>query len=266
MVVPLGAAGGPIMTTGGVAVGLSSPTDDGHGRSWQDVRMVTADRICAALASAPTQRVSPPAATRLPVEPPRSDRVVEAPREARPFNLGSYQLSSSDFDITFITPAVLESAVARRDFTGGRQDGFGGLRVATEFENWSDYVRNAPPMLYVRATPRLVEGFWMKVARGAASTQGAAIPPIKRLRPGFSQMRVRCGATDVTPVHPFRIRSRVTETEAIDEGFYVFDPRAIGPGCGTVSIILSSVKEPDKTETRSVDAAVLRAIAADFAR
>jgi hypothetical protein len=105
----------------------------------------------------------------------------------------------------------------------------------------------------------------MKVARGAASTQGAAIPPIKQLRPGFSRMRVLCGGQEVLPIHPFRIQARVTETEAIEEGFYAFDPNAIGPACGTVSIVLSSVKDPARTETRTVDPAIIRRVWDDFA-
>ena len=137
--------------------------------------------------------------------------------------------------------------------------------MATDFGHWSDYVADAPPLLFVRATPRRVEGLWMKVARGAASTQGAAIPPIKRLRPGFSRMRLLCGGKDVTPIHPFRIQSHVTETDAIEEGFYAFDPGAIGPACGTVSIVVSSVKDPNKTETRTVDPAIVRRVSDDFA-
>ena len=105
----------------------------------------------------------------------------------------------------------------------------------------------------------------MKVARGAASTQGTQIPPIKRLRPGFSQMRLVCGGKDVVPIHPFRIQARVTETEAVEEGLYVFDPAAIGPHCGTVSIVLSSVKDPDKTETRIVPPGIVNQVWQDFA-
>jgi hypothetical protein len=51
----------------------------------------------------------------------------------------------------------------------------------------------------------------------------------------------------------------------VDEGFYAFDPMAIGPGCGTVSLVLSSVKDPEKTETRVVDPAVIAQVWKDFA-
>ena len=267
LVVPDGSAGGPVLSPEGEALGLSSPEDNSGRRGRMDVRVVGKAGICSALATArATLDAAPPPDTKLPMEPAGRVASVDDRRAPQTFSLSSYQVSTSDFDVTFITPAVLVGAEARREFTGGREEGFSGLRVATDFEHWFEYVTSAPPMLYVRVTPRLVEGFWMKVARGAASTQGAAIPPIKRLRPGFSRMRLLCGATEVTPVHPFRIQSRVSEAEAIEEGFYVFDPAAISPACGTVSVVLSSVKEPDKTDTRAIDPAIVRRVVADFAR
>ena len=86
------------------------------------------------------------------------------------------------------------------------------------FSNWSGYVADVPPVLLVRVTPRLAEGFWTKVARGAASTQGMSLPPIKRFKSGFSRLRAFCGDTEVSPIHPFRLEQRVSETDAIYEG------------------------------------------------
>jgi hypothetical protein len=234
------------------------------------VRLVVRESICDALAAARVklEETAPPAATRLPVEPTRT--LPAAPptasaAAARAFSFAPYQLSSADFDILFVTPTLIAAGGARRGWTGGRADGPDYVRLTTEFEHWSDYVAAAPPMLFVRVSPRMAESFWMKVARGAASTQGAQIPPIKRLRPGFSRMRIVCGDREVTPIHPFRIQARVTETDAIEEGFYAFDPGAIGPDCGKVSIVLSSVKDPEKTETKLVDPAIVRKVWDDFA-
>lgn len=269
LVVSAGGAGGPVFAGDGRAVGLSSPAEPGDGRQRMDVRVVDAKNVCAAVAAARARldASAPPDGARLPVEPARrlGAAATGAAVSAGAFSLSPYQLSSQDFDITFLTPAVLAAAQAKRDWTGGRADDLNGRRVATEFEQWSDYVADAPPLLFVRVTPRLVEGFWMKVARGAASTQGAQIPPIKRLRPGFSRMQLICGGKELTPIHPFRIQARVTETDAIDEGFYVFDPGAIGPDCGSVSIVLSSVKDPAKAETRVVDPVIIRRVWEDFA-
>ena len=265
LVVPSGAAGGPVFDADGRAIGVSSPIESGDTRGLVAVRVVSAESLCTALASARVKlAAAPPDATRLPVEPTGRQPAALAGGGSA-FSLMSYQFSSADFDVTFLTPTVLAGVRGKREWTGGRDDGLNGARVAMDFENWSDYVSAAPPLLYVRVTPRLVEGLWMKVARGAASTQGAAIPPIKRLRPGFSRMRLLCGGKDVLPIHPFRIQSRLTETEAIEEGFYVFDPVAIGPACGTVALVLSSVKDPNKTETRTVDPAIVRRVADDFA-
>ena len=58
----------------------------------------------------------------------------------------------------------------------------------------------------------MVEGFWTKVARGAAQTQGVQLPPFKRIRTGFSRLRAFCGAVEVTPIHPLKIEQQVTGT------------------------------------------------------
>jgi len=268
LVVSAGGAGGPVFTTDGRAIGLTSPMSESGASQRLDVRIVPARDVCDALAAARAQpTAAAPDAAHLPIEPGRTVLVEDGttPQPTRVFRLDPYQLSSSDFDVALLTPVLLTAARAQSGRTAGRADEQNGLGVATEFANWSDYVAEAPPVLFVRVTPRLVEGFWMKVARGAASTQGAQVPPIKRLRPGFSQMRLICGGKDITPIHPFRIQTRVTETEAVEEGLYVFDPAAIGPHCGTVSIVLSSVKEPDKTETRIIAPGIVNQVWQDFA-
>lgn len=261
-----GAPGGPVFGDGGRVIGLASPADASSAPSQAGEGLVGSYTICQAMAAA-TDRLDRASvgAARLPIEPPAVGRATGTRAAAgAAFSLTPYQLSTADFDLTFLTPALMAAAEGRRGYTGVRAGELSGLRVATEFGPWSEYVRQAPPLLYVRATPRLVEGFWMKMARGAASLQGAQIPPIKRLRPGFSRMRLLCGTREVTPVHPFRIQTPVTDAEAIEEGFYVFDPAVIGPACGTVSVTLSSVKDPDRTETRTVDPAIVRRVADDF--
>jgi len=134
-----------------------------------------------------------------------------------------------------------------------------------DFSNWSEYVADFPPVLLVRVTPKLVEGFWTTVARGAARTQGVALPPIKRFKSGFSRLRAFCGDVEVTPIHPLKLEQRISESDAIHEGLYVFDPGALGPQCGSVKLVLYSEKEPEKGDTREVDPRVLQQIWQDFA-
>src|SRR5207253_3143782 len=146
-------------------------------------------------------------------------------------SVAPYAVPATDFDVAFITPVNVYAAQQRP--AAGR---------LMDFANWSDYVSEVPPVLLVRATPQMVESFWTTVARGAAMTQGAALPPIKHVKSGFQRMRVLCGDAEVTPIHALTIEQRVSETEAINEGLYVFDPSALGSQCKTVKVVLYSEK------------------------
>jgi hypothetical protein len=197
---------------------------------------------------------------------------MEEAAQHRAGSLNPYQMAASDFDVAFITPVMTFGAKYQAEQASRRARGRGArmpeppmVRPLMEFSNWSDYVSDFPPVLLVRVTPKLVEGFWTTVARGAARTQGVALPPIKHFKSGFSRMRAFCGDAEVTPIHPFKLEQRVGDNDAIYEGLYVFDPGALGPQCGTVKLLLYSEKEPDKADSRIVDAKVIEQIWQDFA-
>ena len=139
-------------------------------------------------------------------------------------------------------------------------------RPVMDFGNWSEYLADYPRVLLVRLTPKLAEGLWAKVARGAAMTQGVSLPAMKRAKAGFLRMRVFCGDTEVTPIHPFVVEHRISQTEAISEGLYVFDPAALGPSCSAVKLTVYSESEPDRGDTRVVDQKLLQQITRDFAQ
>jgi hypothetical protein len=134
-----------------------------------------------------------------------------------------------------------------------------------EFSNWSEYVEDTPPVLLVRVIPKMVESFWTKFGRAAASTQGMVLPAFKHIKSGFLRMRAFCDDAEVTPIHPFKLDLRVTETEAIYEGLYVFDPGAFTPSCTSVKLVLTSEKEPERADTKIVDAKIVQQIWQDFA-
>jgi hypothetical protein len=119
-------------------------------------------------------------------------------------------------------------------------------------------------VLLVRVTPKREEGFWTRVARGLVMTQGVVLPPITRFVSGFTRLRALCGTAEVTPIHPFLLERRVSETDAIYEGLYVFDPGAFGPHCGTVRLELFSDKTPATADSAVVAPAVLEQIWRDF--
>jgi hypothetical protein len=202
---------------------------------------------------------------------------VNALKEAaqrRAGSLSPYQMAATDFDVAFMTPVLVYGAQHQTEQERGRERRDGPrtrnaepavVRPLMDFGSWSEYLADFPPVLLIRVTPKLVEGFWTTVARGAARTQGVSLPPIKHAKSGFSRMRVFCGDAELTPIHPFKLEQRVSESDAISEGLYVFDPGALGPHCGAVKLLLYSEKEPEKGDTRLVDPRVLQQIWQDFA-
>ena len=230
---------------------------------------------------------------------------LEEAAKGRAGSLSPYQMSSSDFDVAFITPVMIYGAQHQSEQAGRRERprvplgpdaAYALMRPLMDFSNWSEYVADFPPVLLIRVTPKLVEGFWTKVARGAAETQGVVLPPIKRFAPGFSRMRAFCGDAEVTPIHPFQIEQRPATIRFSDprpadlvlaadkwtrlvvgveasKGRLEDDDRtptvecssdAIGPACASVKLVLYSEKDPDKGEIRLVDAKVVQQIWRDF--
>src|ERR1041384_7994508 len=247
-------SGGPVFTAGGL-IGFTT-ADDREPDNRSDTRVVRIDEACDALAFAEKKvaEAMPPDAMHLPLDP--KPVAVSALAEAvknRAGSLSPYAMNTTNFDVAFITPVHMYGA---RDQAP---------RPVMDFGTWSEYLADYPRALLVRVTPKMVEGLWAKVARGAAMTQGVALPAMKRAKSGFLRMRAFCGDAEVMPIHPFVVENRVSETEALDEGLYVFDPAALGPRCGMVKLTIYSEGEPDKADTRVVDPKVLQQITQDFA-
>ena len=268
-------AGGPVFTAKGQLVGLTSLADSVDGGR-PEARVVRIEEACAGLAAAEKKKTGTlPNGTLLPVEPAR-DFPTDALRSAaqnRKGSVSAYQLSTSTFDVAFITPVLTYTAQYQSQQPLPRTTSKDTrkpepepqlVRPLLDFGNWSDYVIDSPPVLLVRVTPRLVEGFWTMVARGAARTQGVAIPPIKRIRSGFSHMRAFCGEREVTPIHPFRLVQRISDEDAMFEGLYAFDPSALSPDCGPVKVVVFSEKEPEKGETLVVAPGIVQQFWQDF--
>jgi hypothetical protein len=266
--------GGPVFAGDGL-VGITLIEDEQESRIG-DARVVRTEAVCGVVASAEKRMASvqPPGAARLPIEPVRPFPVEALEEAARRPATGSarYQVSSSDFDVVFITPPLMFVEQRRLQERGDRTRSVTAadlqqelVRPLTDFGNWSEYVEDFPPVLLVRATPRMVQGFWTMVARGAAMTQGVSLPAMKHFKAGFSRMRAFCGATEVVAIHPFVIERQLSESAAIREGLYAFDPGALGPHCGSVRLVLYSEKEPEKGDEKVIDPTVIQQVWQDFA-
>jgi S1-C subfamily serine protease len=246
--------GGPVFTAGGLIGFITADDRDPDSRS--DARVVRIDQACDVMASAENKvgDATPPDATRLPLEPRRvAVGLLSEAVKNRAGSLSPYSMSTTNFDLAFITPVHVY----------GTKDQV--RRPVMDFGNWSEYLADYPRALLLRVTPKMVEGLWAKVTRGAAMTQGMALPPMKRAKSGFLRMRAFCGDTEVTPIHPFVVEHRISATESIDEGLYLFDPAALGSPCGAVKLVVYSEAEPDTGEARVVDQRVLQQITRDFA-
>ena len=245
--------GGPVFTASGDLVGITTLPDERDEPRRGATRVVRIDDACEIVAAAAGKMKDAPAprAAHLPVEPTEPAPIAAFPDavKRRAGSLKPYQITASEFDVTFITPVLNFVAQAQPN---------------QSFSNWSDYVADIPPVLFVRVTPKMEESFWARVARGAAYTQGVALPALKRLKSGFLRLQAYCGRAEVTPIHPFKLELRVSETDAVHEGLYVFDPAALGPGCSSVTLVLYSEKEPAKADTRVIDPGILQQIWRDF--
>lgn len=270
--------GAPLFDAAGVVVAISAPEEQISAPASSAARAVRIDEARGVIAAAERkmQQTQAPEGTRLPVEPQREfpDDALRDAAQRRKGSLAPYRVPAADFDVGMITPILVYGAHHQTEQPGGRERGRGGrdpyelqaaLRALQDFGGWWDYVRGVPPVLMIRATPKLVEGFWKSVLRGAVQTQGVSLPPIKHIKAGFSRMQLFCGDAEVTPIHPLKIEQRVGAGDAMYEGLYVFDPAAIGPHCSTVRLTLFSDKAPGKGDTRVVDAKVVEQIWEDFA-
>jgi hypothetical protein len=271
-------AGVPLLNADGEVVAITTTSDDGHAIHDVAPAAIRIDEARAVIADADRKAAgaAPPAVTPLPTEPERpfdDDALKEAAR-ARAGALGAYQIAADDFDVSVITPVMLYGARHRDDRETGRERGrpsgnpeelLKSMRAVQDFANWEDYVYDYPPVVMFRVRPKLVEGFWTSVARGAAQTQGMSIPSIKHLKAGFAGLRLFCGDAEITPIHPLRIEQRVSEREVVLEGLYVFAPDAISPQCRTVKLMLYSDKAPEKADPRTIDAKIVEQVWNDFA-
>lgn len=270
--------GAPLFNAAGEVVAISTPEDEATGRGSSASRAVRIDQARSVIAAAEKkmQTTDAPSGMRLPVEPQRAldDEALKDAAKRRTGSLAPYAVKGADFDVSLITPVLVYGARHPPERVPARERGRAdrdpaqmqaSLRALEDFANWDDYVRDDPPVLMIRATPKLVESLWKTIARGAAQTQGISIPAIKSIKAGFSRMQIFCGDAEVTPIHPFKIERRVSRDAAVYEGLYVLDPGAIGPHCGTVKLTLFSDKNATTGDTRVIDPKIVQQIWLDFA-
>ena len=246
-------AGGPVFDADGVAIGITVGTadsDESANRRRQDSYVIPLHNACSVIAAAEQKMAAakPPAGTLLRTEaglPPRRAARTGTPQKSQ---MMPPLIRADDYDLSLMTPAMVNT-----DRTTSTTRNYFGY--------WSPYIGAAPDVLIVRVSPQFEESLWRTIARGAASTQGVALPPMPSFTANFGRMRAFCGAAEVMPIRRFIIETPVDKRNPIREGAYVFAMTDFGPDCGTVRFELFSEKSPTKGDTRTVDPAVFTKIA-----
>ena len=217
---PFGGSGGPVFNDAGAVVGLTSMAVDPDSRPddaasyqpsssaklWRHLCLVVG-RGTAGGDPAPRRphtAVSCRHARRSPAEARRRTRLFRSCRR----RISMWRSSRRRWCI------ARGSAPAGRAAQRGRSpETEARIGRLTEFGAWSDYFSDLPAVLIVRATPKMVEGFWKRLGREAAATQGAVLPPFKDFKSSFRHMRATCAGVEVTPIHPFVLEHRVNGEE-----------------------------------------------------
>lgn len=238
--------GGPVFAESGALLGISAIENDKERGRWSDAWVVPAERACGTLATAVKKiaGATPPSNTRLPLETfSTAVQITRAPRQDPKVESKSQPstLPASNFDITLMTPAQVQNITP------------GPNSLRADFGTWAEYLREVGPALLVRVSPQFEESAWKMLARGAASTQGVALPPLKSFTSNFLRLRAYCGDVEVTPIHPFIIEHEVQGRATIREGLYVFEPGAFGSHCPTVRFSMFSEREPEKADSKTID-------------
>jgi hypothetical protein len=252
-----GSAGGPVFTAEGNAIGIAVGEDpnererDRDRQRQRDSYVIPLTNVCAVIAMAERKMTGAtvPPATALRTEAglprPRLATVTDPKAKTR---LQPPVIPADEFDITLATPAMIGAEPSNwspRSFFG----------------YWTPYVLNAPQVLFVRVSPQFEESFWKMLARGAAATQGVALPPLRSFSADFRRLRAFCGATEVTPIQRLIIETEI-QGRSVREGLYVFALTDFGAQCGSVRLDLFSAKSPNKPDSRTIEAAVFTQIAA----
>ena len=186
---PFGGSGGPVFNDAGAVVGLTSMAVEPDSRP-DDAAVVPTVFICEALAASlpMLSGAEPPAATRLPVDPARPypagalEDAREARRRTRLFLSCRRRTSMWPSSRRRWCIAHGSGLVGRAAQSGRSPEAEARLGRLTEFGAWSDYFSTLPAVLIVRVTPKMVEGFWKRLGREAARTQGADAAAVQGLQ------------------------------------------------------------------------------------
>jgi S1-C subfamily serine protease len=245
-----GTAGGPVFAADGTAIGITVGEVEEDRRRRDDDYVIPLSNACRVIEAA-AQKMSgatPPSAALLRTEAGLPRAKVSLLIDKKTPRVQPPVITADEFDISLVSPAMI----------GGDQT---TSSSRTFFGYWTPYVSNAPQVMLLRVSPQFEESFWKMLARGAAQTQGVALPPLRSFSANFLRLRAFCGGAEVEPIHRFIIEMPIEGRKPVREGLYVFALTDFGPHCTSVRVELFSEKSPNRPDSRTIDPKLFTAIA-----
>ena len=280
-----GNSGGPLFNSNGVVIGITTFGDlssqGGPGISGI-VRIEQAYPLIEK-ARAAMNNSSKPSAELLPMEP--SDRfpiaVLKEKASEEKFKISPYVFGVGDYDVALITPILTYRKLAPEVEAGKEKNKRnkkhaeavqGTFEPLEDLKGWEEYLGAYDPVLIIRASPKLVEGFWSAFGRGMAASHGYIPGPAKlHFKTDFYQMRLLCGDKEVPPLMPGKAErvlsvnnEAIRVTDATFDGFYFYPPDAIRSTCGKVTLELYSEKDPNHPKSHVLDQKSIQTVIQDF--
>lgn len=200
---------------------------------------------------------APPAADLLPVEPTDffpSDALVSLLQRPEKMDTKPYFFPAGQFEVAVLTPSVRyylgnkdEMDAARK---AAKRSG-GDPSQAKPPAQAVEHAQDIPPTVVIRVIPKF--SIMWKI----------------KFKNGFQRMRLLCGGKEIPPIDPARTdyelhdaRDRVIDTTS--QGLYSYQPDAISPTCGGMSLEIFSEKDPNTPITQPVETATVERVWADF--
>jgi S1-C subfamily serine protease len=280
-----GNSGGPLFNSQGVVIGVTTfgdlseqggPGIAGVVRIEQALPLLDIARRKLATSEKPSPEL-------LQIEP--TDRFpIDALKESasvQKFKYDPYVFGVGDYDLAVITPVFKYRKLAARVEAGRQKNkrnqksaaAQGTFEPLDDLKGWEEYVGEYKPVLYIEASPKMVEGFWSAFNRGMAASYGYASGPASlHFKTDFYKMRLFCGEKEILPIMPGKaervvsVNNQVVRvTDATFNGFYEFPFDAIRPDCGKVTLNIYSEKDPNKPKVKDLENKTIETVYRDFA-
>ncbi len=267
-----GNSGGPLFNSAGYVIGVTTYTEQAsRGPGLSGIVRIEEAIPLIEQAKAKTAGAAAPPAALLPMEPqgPFPVEALQGSAPADKEDLSAHVFPVGDFSVTFLTPALeyrvyLEEEKAREKEREKRDKKRGDTANETpsgpDVKNWE--ANEHRPKITIRVEPQLKMKFWASMAAPRGEVKA-------RFRTDFYRMRLLCGAQEVTPILPGKLKlvadtsGSVVINDTTYVGMYDYLPDAIGPGCAQATLEIYPAKDSPPT-VKPLDQATIQAIWNDF--